>query len=101
GRTVIGAALAGRAADELAAAAHIPAFTVASLLRQLRDGEQLERRSVVIVDEAAMVGTRQLAELANRVWDSGSMLVLVRDDHQLPAIEAGGGLGGLARRLPV
>ena len=61
---IIGSALAGRAVDELATAARIPAFTMASLLGGLERGERLDAGTIVIVDEAAMVGTRQLAALA-------------------------------------
>jgi conjugative relaxase-like TrwC/TraI family protein len=98
---VIGAALAGRAVDELATAAKIPAFTIASLLGGLEGGERFDVGTIVIVDEAAMVGTRQLAALAGHVWDVHGKIVLVGDPHQLPAIDAGGLLAGLARRLPI
>jgi conjugative relaxase-like TrwC/TraI family protein len=98
---VIGTALAGRAVDELSTAAKIPAFTIASLLGAFERGERLDAGTIVIVDEAAMVGTRQLAALARHVWDANGKLVLVGDPHQLPAIDAGGLLAGLARRLPI
>ena len=98
---IIGTALAGRAVDELATAARIPAFTIASLLGGLERGERLDVGTIVIVDEAAMVGTRQLAALARHVWDVHGKVVLVGDPHQLPAIDAGGLLAGLARRLPI
>jgi conjugative relaxase-like TrwC/TraI family protein len=98
---IIGTALAGRAVDELATAARIPAYTVASLLGGHERGERLDVGTIVIVDEAAMVGTRQLAALAHHVWDVHGKIVLVGDPHQLPAIDAGGLLAGLARRLPI
>lgn len=98
---IIGTALAGRAVDELATAARIPAFTIASLLGALERGEQFDIGTIVIVDEAAMVGTRALAALARHVWDVNGKVVLVGDPHQLPAIDAGGLLAGLARRLPI
>jgi conjugative relaxase-like TrwC/TraI family protein len=98
---IIGAALAGRAVDELATAAKIPAFTIASLLGALDRGERLDVGTIMVVDEAAMVGTRQLAALARYVWEVHGKLVLVGDPHQLPAIDAGGLFAGLARRLPI
>ena len=53
---------------------------------------------MVVVDEAGMVGTRELAELARHADDRGAKLVLVGDDRQLPEIEAGGAFRALAER---
>ena len=47
-----------------------------------------------------MLGTRAFAELVARIDAARGKLVVVGDTHQLPAIEAGGVLGGLATRLP-
>jgi ATP-dependent exoDNAse (exonuclease V) alpha subunit len=52
---------------------------------------------VLVVDEAGMVGTRDLAELAEKAAESWCKLVLVGDDRQLPEIEAGGSFRALAR----
>jgi ATP-dependent exoDNAse (exonuclease V) alpha subunit len=46
---------------------------------------------VLVVDEAGMVGTRKLVELAQRCERAGAKLVLVGDERQLAAIDAGGG----------
>jgi ATP-dependent exoDNAse (exonuclease V) alpha subunit len=54
---------------------------------------------VLVVDEAGMVGTRDLAELAQHAEAAKAKLVLVGDDRQLPEIDAGGAFGGLADRL--
>ena len=70
GYTVLGGAVARRAAVELTSAAGIDATSVAALLTELRHGhgDLLDERTVV-VDEAAMLGTRPLAELADaRFW---------------------------------
>jgi ATP-dependent exoDNAse (exonuclease V) alpha subunit len=72
---------------------------VASLLRALEDPAFLDRRTVVVVDEAAMVGTRQLSRLAAETARVGAKLVLVGDDAQLPEIAAGGAFRGLSARL--
>jgi hypothetical protein len=55
-------------------------------------------RALLVVDEAGMVPTRQLAELLDHVERAADKLVLVGDDRQLPAIEAGGALRGLIQR---
>jgi ATP-dependent exoDNAse (exonuclease V) alpha subunit len=56
-------------------------------------------RSVLVVDEAGMVGTRDLAWLIDATIDAGAKLVLVGDDRQLPEIEAGGLFSALAGGL--
>jgi ATP-dependent exoDNAse (exonuclease V) alpha subunit len=55
--------------------------------------------AVLIVDEAGMVGTRDLAVLAGTARTSNAKLVLVCDDCQLPEIQAGGVFRALAQRL--
>ena len=101
GYRVIGAALAGRAADELHARARIDSYTVHGLLRDLERGGdwQLPDRAVMVVDEAGMVDTRRLARLLDHAADARAKVVLIGDERQVPAVEAGGSFGGLADRL--
>jgi ATP-dependent exoDNAse (exonuclease V) alpha subunit len=54
---------------------------------------------VLIVDEAAMVGTRLLARILDHADRAGAKVVLVGDTAQLPEIDAGGAFRGLAVRL--
>lgn len=100
GFRVLGAAVARRAAMELSAAAGIEATSIAALLADLRQGpaDLLDDRTVLVVDEAAMLGTRDLDELAQRTTRAGAKLVLVGDHAQLPEIEAGGAFAALAAR---
>ena len=94
GFAVIGCALAAAAAQELHDSARIPAITLAKLSRHLGLGEaRLSPSMVVVVDEAAMVGTRDLAGLLSRAAQGGAKVVLVGDPKQLPEIAAGGVLG--------
>jgi ATP-dependent exoDNAse (exonuclease V) alpha subunit len=101
GYRVIGCALAARAAAELEAGAGIPSWTLARLLGQLDDPGDvaLDPRTVVVCDEAAMVGTRTMARLLAHGAANGAKVVLVGDARQLPEIEAGGGFAALGRRL--
>ena len=65
GDRVLGAAPAARAAAELEAGAGIPSMTVARPLQELGTRRlALDRRTVVVVDEAGMLGTRDTAALA-------------------------------------
>src|SRR5205807_4698331 len=98
GYTVTGTALAARAAAELSDATGIASSTLAKLFRDLEVGAaRLDARTVVMVDEAAMVGTRDLARLCELAGRAGAKVVLVGDDRQPPAIDAGGAFGALAR----
>ena len=56
---------------------------------------------MLVVDEAGMVGTRQLAALATETARAQAKLILVGDPKQLPAVEAGGLFTALSTRLPV
>ncbi|HWV87341.1 MAG TPA: MobF family relaxase [Capillimicrobium sp.] len=98
GVAVQGSALGSYATKELRDSG-IRATTIARLLIDIERDGGLPRGSVLIVDEAGMVGTRTLAALAGAADRSRAKLVLVGDDKQLPEIDAGGGFRGLARRL--
>ncbi|MGP9504397.1 ATP-dependent DNA helicase, partial [Specibacter sp. AOP5-B1-6] len=59
---------------------------------------QFRRDQLVIVDEASMVSTVQLAALVHQARDAGAKILLVGDPAQLDAIDAGGILGWLDRK---
>ncbi|MEA2435260.1 MAG: hypothetical protein QOG54_2717 [Actinomycetota bacterium] len=101
GVKIIGCALSARAAKELEAGSGIESSTIAALMKDLDDWNTsgLERDSVVVVDEAGMVGTRQLDALLNHAEDCGAKVVLVGDDKQLPEIAAGGAFRALKGKL--
>jgi ATP-dependent exoDNAse (exonuclease V) alpha subunit len=61
--------------------------------------DRLYRTDALVVDEAGMVGTRQLHRLVDHTTRAGAKLVLVGDPKQLAEIEAGGLFASLARRL--
>ncbi|MGQ0431526.1 MAG: MobF family relaxase [Microthrixaceae bacterium] len=98
GYQVIGCSLAARAAKHLQDDAGIPASTIDRLLTQVARNP-FDARTVVVVDEAAMVGTRTLARLVDHAHAAGAKVVLVGDHYQLPEIDAGGAFAGLAARL--
>ena len=99
GTPILGAALAARAATGLQTATSIPSSSLTALNHQIRNQNGLPDGVVVVVDEASMVGTRQLAALSDQVEEAGGKLILIGDQHQLPEIEAGGLFNTLARRL--
>lgn len=90
GITVHGAALAGKAADGLESASGIASRTLASLEASWENGyEPIATGDVLVIDEAGMVGTRQLACIATKIEAIGAKLVLIGDPDQLQPIEAG------------
>ena len=97
GYPVLGVAVARRAARELEHDAGIRSTSVAALLGDV-DNRALPERCVLVVDEAGMVPTRQLAQLIDAAAAVGGKLVLVGDHRQLPELEAGGAFRGLVNR---
>jgi hypothetical protein len=63
------------------------------------DRPLLDARTVLVVDEAGMVGSRKLTRLLEHAQRDGAKVVLVGDDRQLAAIDAGGGFRALRLRL--
>ena len=103
GHRVRGAALARRAARELEHGAGIESTSLTALLETLRKRplSTLGRDGVLVIDEAGMVPTRELAEIVEHVQRAGAKLVLVGDHRQLPELGAGGAFRGLLTRVPV
>jgi conjugative relaxase-like TrwC/TraI family protein len=64
-----------------------------------RGQEQLDPRTVLVVDEAGMLGSRKLARLLEHAQQARAKVVLVGDDRQLAPIDAGGGFRALRLRL--
>src|SRR5271166_2610679 len=100
GYTVRGAALSGIAAEGLEGGSGITSRTIASWEHAWAQGfELLGPRDVLVVDEAGMVGSRQMARLLSAVQAAGAKLVLVGDAEQLQAIEAGAAFRAIAERV--
>jgi ATP-dependent exoDNAse (exonuclease V) alpha subunit len=99
GTPLVGCALSARAACELRDQAGIDTTTIARLRTALDRRVALSAGAVLIVDEAGMAGTRDLARLAAAAERSKAKLVLVGDDRQLPEIDAGGAFRALAEQL--
>ncbi len=100
GYRVQGAALSGIAAEGLESGSGIASRTIAGLEHAWQEGrEALGARDVLVVDEAGMVGSRQLGRLAEAARASGAKLVLVGDAEQLQAIEAGAAFRAVAERV--
>nr|MCU0256346.1 Ti-type conjugative transfer relaxase TraA [Vicinamibacterales bacterium] len=101
GYRVRGAALSGIAAEGLEAGSGIRSRTLASLEWGWAQGQAADRltaRDVLVVDEAGMVGSRQMERVLTHAREAGAKVVLVGDPEQLQAIEAGAAFRALAER---
>ncbi len=99
GYHVQGLALSGIAADNLEGGSGIASRTIASLEHQWGQGrELLTDKSILVVDEAGMIGTRQLERVIAEAEKRGAKVVLVGDPEQLQAIEAGAAFRSVAER---
>jgi len=100
GYRVVGAALAGKAAEGLEKEAGIESRTLSSWqLRWNKGRDLLDDRTVFVLDEAGMVSSRQMADFVAAVSAAGAKLVLVGDPEQLQPIEAGAAFRALADRI--
>jgi conjugative relaxase-like TrwC/TraI family protein len=100
GYQVLGCAPTGIATVGLADEGFTDARTIDRLLLDLGHGRlELDGRTVLVVDEAAMVGTRKLGPLLQHAERAGAKVVLVGDDRQFASIAAGGGFRALRLRL--
>lgn len=102
GRTVHGIALAWRQSDELVDAG-IPARdtrAVASFISGLKSGRlALNRKTVVVIDEIGLLGTRQLNGILEAQKKTGFQLVMLGDPKQMQSVEAGAVIELLRRAL--
>ncbi len=100
GYRVVGAALAGKAAEGLEKEAGILSRTLSSWqLRWEKDRDLLDAKTVFVLDEAGMVSSRQMALFVEAVTLAGAKLVLVGDPEQLQPIEAGAAFRAISDRI--
>ena len=125
GLTVVGAALAGKAAEQLEDGSGIRSCTLESLRMRMHPSAawtwehhatqlwraargkptyqlkplEINEKTVLVIDEAGMVGTAQMTRILEEVSRQGGKVVLVGDAKQLQPIEWGTPFAALAQRL--
>lgn len=100
GLDVRGATLSAKAAQGLQESTQIQSQTLHSLIHQLNTGKtELTSKTVLVIDEAGMVGSRQLAQILDHAEQAQAKVVLVGDHQQLQPIDAGGAFRLLAQNL--
>lgn len=99
GGDVVGLAPTAVATDELGRATGVRSETLAKYLRDVgRTGSTVGPHTLVLIDEAAMAGTRELAAATAHIVGHGGSVRLVGDDQQLSAVAAGGVFRDLAEQ---
>ena len=99
GYEVRGVTLSGIAAENLESGSGIASRTIASMEHGWQQGRDLlTTRDVLVIDEAGMVGTRQLERVLSHAAEAGAKVVLVGDPQQLQAIEAGAAFRSIHER---
>jgi Ti-type conjugative transfer relaxase TraA len=99
GYEVRGVALSGIAAENLESGSGIASRTIASMEHSWQQGRDLlTTRDVLVIDEAGMVGTRQLERVLSHAAEAGAKVVLVGDPQQLQSIEAGAAFRSIHER---
>ena len=99
GYKVRGAALSAVAAKSLQDGSGINSDTIhATLYKWEKSRELLQPGDVFVVDEAGMVGSRQMSKVAEHCEQAGAKLVLVGDSQQLQAVEAGGAFQAIVKQ---
>lgn len=75
---------------------NIESRTLASRLYYWDKGEQLlTAKDVLVIDEAGMIGSAQLAKIMQEANRNGAKVVLIGDPEQLQAIQAGAAFRGI------
>lgn len=100
GYQVHGAALSGKAAEGLEESSGIQSRTLASWEYGWQAGKgEIGRGDVFVIDEAGMVGSRQLARFVGEAEKAGAKIVLVGDHEQVQAIGAGAPFRAIAEQI--
>ncbi len=95
-----GVSLSGVAAEGLEKSSGIKSSTISRKLFDWDNGRsRLGKKAVLVVDEAGMVGTRQMQQMITVAKNAGSKIVIVGDTKQTQAVEAGGAFRGIIEQV--
>ena len=79
---------------------HIKSITIDKALLQWDNGKDyLSHKTILVIDEAGMVGTEKMEKLLSYVKDTGAKAIILHDTEQLGAIQAGAPSRAIAERF--
>ena len=97
---VHGIALQAITAKAIATDCDIPSSTIASFLAKYESGNlEVNNKTVLILDEAGMVGSRDMQKLLMIVENHHAQIKLVGDSYQLNAVMAGSAFNHIQQNL--
>ncbi|KAB2836880.1 MAG: AAA family ATPase, partial [Caedimonadaceae bacterium] len=100
GYRVIGLAPTNKVAEDLKEDGFVHATTCHAFLFALKNQrQQIDDKTLLVVDEAAMLSTDLQIELLHAAKKTGAKVLLVGDSRQLPSIQRGGMFEVLAERF--
>ncbi len=99
GFQVKGTCIAKVAANQLQEETGIPSQTLAKLFDEIERGQANLKNTVLVLDEAGQISSKDLHRLTQALQKDGGKLILVGEDKQLNAITHGGSLRFLSEKL--
>jgi Ti-type conjugative transfer relaxase TraA len=99
GYRVQGMTLSGKAAENLEISSGIRSNTIANrLINWEHDRARLTSKDVVVIDEASMIGSRDMVKILDEAHTAHAKVVLIGDPSQLQAIQAGAAFRSIAEQ---
>ena len=104
GWRVVGTALAGKAVESLEKASGIRARSLAGLEAEFKLADEagtavFDPRTILVIDEAGMIGTAQMTRVLTRAEAEGAKVIIVGDPDQLQPLEYGAPARVIADRV--
>lgn len=100
GHQVIGTSLASKASQGLEREAGIKSLHIHKMLHEIKQSRvKINSSSVIVVDEAGMVGTVHMERFIRLAHQRGAKLVLIGDHKQLQAISSGAPLRAIGEEI--
>lgn len=104
GWRVVGTALAGKAVESLEKASGIRARSLAGLEAEFKLADEtgtavFDPRTILVIDEAGMVGTEQMTRVLTRAEAEGAKVIIISDPYQLQPLAYGAPARVIADRV--
>ena len=100
GYKVQGMTLSGKAAENLEISSGIKGNTVSNrLINWEHDRARLTNQDVIVIDEASMIGSRDMDKIIGEAYHAKAKVVLMGDIEQIQAIQAGAAFRSITEHI--